>query len=109
METQVTVIGVTGNVGSRVAAKLAQKGMQVRGIARNPSQLPRHTNVELVAADLTDRQQAEKALQGSQAVYLTTPEGRRSARERKQGEFERDRGSQTFRRSTYYASHSTPL
>lgn len=31
METQVTVIGVTGTVGSRVAAKLAQRGIQVCG------------------------------------------------------------------------------
>lgn len=74
METQVSVIGVTGTVGSRVAAKLAQKGIQVRGVARDPSQFPGPANVELVSADLTDRQEAEKALKNSRAVYLTLPE-----------------------------------
>jgi uncharacterized protein YbjT (DUF2867 family) len=57
-----------------VAAKLARKGIQVRGVAREPSRFPRHANVELVSADLTDRQEAEKALRNSRAVYLTCPE-----------------------------------
>src|SRR5919106_2470855 len=74
METQVSVVGVTGTVGSRVASKLAQKGIKVRGIARDPSQLAGPANVELVAVDLTDRQDAEKALKNSHAVYLTPPE-----------------------------------
>ena len=74
MEIQVSVIGVTGTVGSRVAAKLARQGIQVRGIARDPSRFPGHANVELVIADLTNRQEAEKALRNSRAVYLTPPE-----------------------------------
>ncbi len=74
METQVSVVGVTGTVGSRVAVKLAQKGIRVRGIARDPSRFPGHDNVELVTADLMNRQEAEEALKNSRAVYLTPPE-----------------------------------
>lgn len=74
METQVSVVGVTGTVGSRVAAKLARQGVHVRGIARDPSRFPGHAHVELVAADLTDQREVEKALGDSRAVYLTLPE-----------------------------------
>jgi len=74
MPDQITVIGVTGTVGSRVASKLAAKGVAVRGIARDPSQFSGNQNVDLVAADFTNRQEAEKALAGSQVVYLTLPE-----------------------------------
>src|SRR5918996_1309370 len=51
METQVSVVGVTGTVGSRVPAKLAQKGIQVRGIARDPSRFAGPANVELMGED----------------------------------------------------------
>ncbi len=74
METQVSVVGVTGTVGSRVAVKLAQKGIQVRGIARDLSRFAGPANVDLMVADLTDHQEAEKALKNSRAVYLTPPE-----------------------------------
>lgn len=74
MSNQITVIGITGTVGSRVASKLAAKGVEVRGIARDPSQFSGNQNVELVAADLTNRREAEQALEGSQVVYLTLPE-----------------------------------
>lgn len=74
MPDQITVIGITGTVGSRVASKLAAKGIQVRGIARDPSYFSGNQDVELVAADFTNRREAEQALAGSQVVYLTLPE-----------------------------------
>lgn len=74
MDGPVTVVGVTGNVGSRVARKLAAKGVAVRGVARDPSGFGAQAGVELVRADLTRPEEAQRALQGAKAVYLTPPE-----------------------------------
>lgn len=70
---QPAVVGATGNVGRRVAAMLASMGYRVRGIARDPSSLE-GTGVDVIQADLVDPAQAEKALAGVEAVYLTPPE-----------------------------------
>ncbi|MEX2553700.1 MAG: NAD(P)H-binding protein [Actinomycetota bacterium] len=67
------MIGVTGNVGSRVAAKAAAKGIEVRGVARHPEGF-RGQGVELSSADLTDPSAAAEVLKGATAVYLTPPE-----------------------------------
>lgn len=69
----VLVVGVTGNIGSRVARKLAGKGVDVRGVARHPSAFEGE-GVELVQTDLTDASAAEKAFEGVESVYLTLPE-----------------------------------
>lgn len=67
------VVGVTGKVGSRVAAKAAAKGMEVRGVARNPQAFSGE-GVELAVADLTDRSAAAEVIKGATSVYLTPPE-----------------------------------
>jgi NAD(P)H dehydrogenase (quinone) len=67
------VVGVTGNVGSRVARGLAEAGAAVRGVSRDPSGVA--DEMQVIAADLTDRQAALAALEGAEAVYLTPPEG----------------------------------
>ncbi len=47
MQGLIAVIGVTGTVGSRVAHKLAAKGIAVRGIARDIANAPQHPKIEL--------------------------------------------------------------
>lgn len=69
------IVGITGTVGSRIAQKLAAKGLNVRGIARHLANAPKHPKIELKQADLTDPNAAETALQGAEAIYLTPPEG----------------------------------
>lgn len=69
----VLVAGVTGNVASRIASKLAAKGVDVRGVARHASAFEGE-GVELVEADLTDASAAERALEDVDSVYLTLPE-----------------------------------
>jgi uncharacterized protein YbjT (DUF2867 family) len=69
----VLVVGVTGNIGSRVARKLVAMGVDVRGVARHPSAFE-GGGVELVQADLTDAAAADKALEGVDSLYLTLPE-----------------------------------
>lgn len=74
MEEPVVIVGVTGNVGSRVADKLAAQGVRVRGVARDPSRYQGGSGLELLKADLTDPRQTEEALEGAGAAYLTLPE-----------------------------------
>ena len=38
--SQVVVLGITGRVGSRIAAELLRRGHQVTGIARNVDRVP---------------------------------------------------------------------
>ncbi|GMR01947.1 MAG: NmrA/HSCARG family protein [Acidimicrobiia bacterium] len=68
----IAVVGATGTIGSRVAARLAERGHEVRAISRNPG-TPTE-GVESFAADLTDSDQAVAALEGATGVYLTPPE-----------------------------------
>lgn len=65
----ITVVGATGNVGSRLVTRLASGGYDVRAISRNPGQPI--NGVTWVQADLADADQAFAALAGSNGVYLT--------------------------------------
>lgn len=67
----IAVTGATGTVGSRIVARLADRGEQVRAVSRSPQT----TGGSVVAhpADLTDPAQAKRALAGASAVYLTPP------------------------------------
>lgn len=70
----IAVAGVTGNIGSRVAAGLVSAGHEVVGLARNPND-GAPGGVRSVSADLTDAAEARDALEGVDALYLTPPEG----------------------------------
>lgn len=65
----IAVVGATGNVGSRLVARLAGGGHHVRAISRNPGEPA--DRVEWVQADLADADQAIDALDGAGGVYLT--------------------------------------
>ena len=65
----IAVVGATGNVGSRLVARLANEGHDVRAISRSPGQPA--DGVERVQADLADVDQAISALDGVNGVYLT--------------------------------------
>lgn len=71
--SRIAVTGASGNVGSRIVARLAAAGHQVRAICRNPGDQP--DGVDTTSADLTDLGQAIDALDGAHAVYVNLPEG----------------------------------
>ncbi len=68
----IAVTGASGTVGSRIVARLAADGHQVRAICRDPGQQPR--GVETVPADLTDPVRASEVLDGADAAYVVLPE-----------------------------------
>ena len=66
----VLVTGVRGNIGSRVAALLAESGCDVRGSTRDLSEAASPPGIETVELDLTDPRDAAKALAGAETVFL---------------------------------------
>lgn len=79
-ETPIIVTGVSGFVGSHVAARLLSAGKRVRGTTRNPAGpdsallggLPGAADrLEIVAADLLDERGLEAAVAGAGAVVHT--------------------------------------
>jgi uncharacterized protein YbjT (DUF2867 family) len=73
----VVVTGVTGKQGCSVAqALLKTNKFRIRGIVRNPSSTRaegcKREGIELVQADLMDKDSLKKALQGADYAYLVT-------------------------------------
>jgi uncharacterized protein YbjT (DUF2867 family) len=65
--------GATGYIGGRLLSVLAKDGRQIRAVARHPEhlQVPEGGQVEVVAADLLDRESITRAMEGvSAAFYL---------------------------------------
>lgn len=65
---KIALIGITGNVGSRVAAELLQRDHVVTGIARDPQRAQPRTGVTLVQGDATDAAALAPLLAGHDAV-----------------------------------------
>ncbi|MBV9917501.1 MAG: NAD(P)H-binding protein [Solirubrobacterales bacterium] len=66
----ITIAGGTGRLGSLVIRRLAQRGLEVRVITRDPARAAhlRDLSVEIVAADVRDRAGIRTALQGASTV-----------------------------------------
>ncbi|MER6347557.1 NAD-dependent epimerase/dehydratase family protein [Streptomyces sp. NPDC001595] len=66
----VVILGATGFVGSAVLAALAGRDLAVRAVARRPAAVPEgaRAHVEVVTADLTDRDALAAAVKGADAV-----------------------------------------
>ncbi len=64
-----TIIGAGGAVGQQLAKELSQFTDSIRLVSRNPKKV--NEQDELFPADATDAVQLEKAVQGSEVVYLT--------------------------------------
>jgi uncharacterized protein YbjT (DUF2867 family) len=72
----ILVTGIRGNVGSRVARKLAAAGLPVRGTARDPGAPGLPDGIEVRHADLTRPQELHGVLEGVEKVFLyTVPQG----------------------------------
>jgi NAD(P)H dehydrogenase (quinone) len=70
-----TVIGITGKTGGTAARTLLAKGLKVRGIVRNAAKAAEwHARgAEIVAAELSDKEQMARAFEGSEGVYIMLP------------------------------------
>ena len=69
---KITIIGATGTLGPPIVRKLVEKGAQVKAIVRNPLKAKKllPEAVELVQGDVFDKSSLERALKGSETVYL---------------------------------------
>ncbi|MFI6816787.1 SDR family oxidoreductase [Nonomuraea sp. NPDC050328] len=69
----ILVTGATGNVGRHVVTQLAEAGVPVRALVRDPSRTAFPAGVEVVRGDLTDPASLEPALDGVEDVFLVWP------------------------------------
>ena len=63
-----TILGANGTIGSALAKELTTYTDKIRLVGRNPKRI-NYTD-ELFPADLSDGQQVERAIEGSEVVYL---------------------------------------
>lgn len=64
-----TILGAGGAIGSELAKSLADYTSDIRLVSRNPKKV--NPNDELLSTDLSQKEQVEKAIAGSNIVYLT--------------------------------------
>ncbi|MBN6055858.1 NAD(P)H-binding protein [Nonomuraea sp. RK-328] len=69
----ILVTGATGNVGKHVVTQLAEAGIPVRALVRDPSRARLPENVRTVTGDLTAPETLEPALRGVDSVFLVWP------------------------------------
>jgi uncharacterized protein YbjT (DUF2867 family) len=78
MTTTIPLIGVTGSsgqLGGRVASRLAALGRQQRLLIRNPEQAPQLPSSEVVQASYKDGSAMRAALNGVQTLFLVSGSG----------------------------------
>lgn len=63
-----TILGAGGAIGDHLAGYLSGYTNKIRLVSRNPE--PVDVDVDLFAADLSDPDQADQAIKGSEVVYL---------------------------------------
>lgn len=64
-----TILGAGGSIGKQLAHSLSDKNTAIRLVSRNPQKI--NAGDELVSADLTNTANIDKAVQGSEVVYVT--------------------------------------
>ena len=76
-DAKILVTGATGNTGRAIVAALADAGVRLRALARNPetAALPASPNVEIVKGDLDHRDSLVAAMRGIRAAYLNVLPG----------------------------------
>lgn len=64
-----TILGAGGNIGNALAKELTTFTTDIRLVSRTPKRV--NETDQLMAADLTDPKQVDKAVEGSDVVYVT--------------------------------------
>ena len=78
MTETVLITGATGNTGSAIVELLASRDVAVRIMTRDPSQVARWPDAEVVVADFDDATALAGALDGVDRAYLVTPSTERA-------------------------------
>jgi uncharacterized protein YbjT (DUF2867 family) len=63
-----TILGANGTIGRVLARELTKYTSQIRLVSRSPKRI--NSNDELFPADLSKPDMADKAIEGSEVVYL---------------------------------------
>ncbi|MEU0563918.1 NAD(P)H-binding protein [Nonomuraea sp. NPDC005983] len=71
--SKILVTGATGNVGKHVVSELAEAGLDVHALVRDPSRAKLPEGVKAVRGDLTAPQTLEPALADVESVFLVWP------------------------------------
>jgi NAD(P)H dehydrogenase (quinone) len=71
-QTALAVTGSTGRLGSRVATRLSQLGVDHRLVVRDPAKAPALPGTHIAACDYGDRAAARTALTGAQTVFMVS-------------------------------------
>ena len=61
---KIALLGVTGNVGTRLLAELLRRGHKVTGIARHPDKVPVQAGLTLKAGDVRNEAALSELLRG---------------------------------------------
>src|SRR5690242_20078592 len=64
----VTLVGASGNVGTRILSELGRRGHTVTAIVRNPERVPAQPGVTAVKGDVSDQKGLVSLLKGHDAV-----------------------------------------
>jgi uncharacterized protein YbjT (DUF2867 family) len=64
----ITILGAGDTIGNELVRLLAERNQPFRVVGRDPKATPSAT--EIVAADLTDKEQTVRAVGGSTVVHL---------------------------------------
>lgn len=64
----IAIVGITGNVGSRIAAEALSRGHRVTGVARAPEKAAPRAGLTVKAGDLTAPEALAEVLRGHDAV-----------------------------------------
>jgi len=74
MTALIGVTGATGNVGGRVAARLAERGTAQRLVVRDPARAPQLQGAEVVQASYAEPEALRRALEGVSTLLLVSGE-----------------------------------
>ncbi|MVU77075.1 SDR family NAD(P)-dependent oxidoreductase [Nocardia sp. ET3-3] len=66
----IVITGATGTIGSEVVRQLAERGVKVRAVTRNPEAARLPEGVEVVRGDYLDPESMAAAFDGAQAAFL---------------------------------------
>jgi uncharacterized protein YbjT (DUF2867 family) len=70
--TPIVISGATGNLGGRIARRLAAAGVAQRLLVRDAARAPRLPEAEVAVADYADRDAVRRALDGAATVLMVS-------------------------------------
>jgi NAD(P)H dehydrogenase (quinone) len=69
---RITVTGVTGGLGGRVARRLAERGVAQRLVVRDPDRAPELAGAEVVTGSYDDGEGLRRAFEGTRTLFMVS-------------------------------------